>query len=670
MLGFADLMIYSSIMQKTKGRHIEIVLYLLEQKYPISASEILKALNINVNTFRKDIPQIEDLLGKNGLSLVNKPKMGLQIVGSSENREDLRGKLSSLGNETLPRKKRIWYIAEIFLLSKRIPTIEDLCEMLDISRPTVVKCIKEVKNWLSDKEIKVLSKPGVGYSIQGKEKNIRDAFLEAFENYSNVEFQKTAKAFADGTLKLKLGVLGKMDLGTTRKFVEDVQAKMGKRFTDEDALALAITVALSVKRIEEGHAVTFRTEEVWAALSNPISPIIESNISAIENHFGVKFADSEIVYLALKFVSTKSQKIEGAGKSIATSRFQQIAEKIVLITNESLGSTIKKEDELVSMLAYHLESTVTKVNTGAKTKNPVLGEVRREYPVAYAIAERASKGIEDTFCLKMSDEEKGYIAMYIAASLEKIRQPRKKKVTIICPIGIVASRLLYYELMNEIPEIEIVQVGSIRELEDKKIQQTVDLIISTVPIYNVDIPHVVVSPMLSPEDKKLIREKLKLGKGELTGDTAEESTFDKRLIFLQIDASSSGEVIRLLGKMLVRNGFAREGLVENVLSREKRFPTGINTTSVPIAIPHGNLGFTIRKGFAIATLKYPVKFREMGDPDKILDVRIVIMPTLTGKEEDGKEFYEVIQKLNNSKVANELLQCYSSQTIERMLTKR
>jgi transcriptional antiterminator len=63
-------------MSKIRGRHIQIVLYLLEQKYPVSASEILKELDINVNTFRKDISQIEGLLRENGLSLLNKPKMG------------------------------------------------------------------------------------------------------------------------------------------------------------------------------------------------------------------------------------------------------------------------------------------------------------------------------------------------------------------------------------------------------------------------------------------------------------------------------------------------------------------------------------------------------------------------------------------------------------------
>jgi mannitol operon transcriptional antiterminator len=649
-----------------KGRHIQVILYLLEQNYAVSASEILKELNININTFRKDIPQIEGLLRENGLSLINQRKTGLRIVGSAENIENLRKKLNSLGNKTLPRKKKIWYIAETILLSERIPTIEDLCEILDISRPTVIECIKEVNNWLSDKGIILLSKPGFGYFIKGKEEDIRDAFVEAFENFSDVEFQKMARAFTEGNFKLKLGILENTDLGTMGKFIEDVQAQIGRRFTDEDALALAITVALSVRRIKKGHAITFETKEVRAILSNPISPVIRNSISVVENQFQVKFTDSDVAYLVLKFVSSKTQRIEGIGNCIATLRFKQIAEEIVQLTNELLGSTINKEDEFVSMLAYHLESTITKINIGAKMENPALGEVKKEYPIAYAVAERVSKRIEDSFHLQIPDEEKGYIAMYVAICLEKVRQPRKKKVAVICPMGLVTSKLLYYQLMNEIPEIEIVQVGAIKELEEGKIQQMVDLIISTVPVYNVNIPHVVVSPMLQQEDKKRIREMLKTGRGNLMGNIGEEGMFDKSLIFPQISVNSSREVIELLESALVKQGFAKEGAVRGALSREEKYPTGLNM-DIPIAIPHGGPEFTIRKGFAIATLKNPVKFREMGNLAKALDVRIVIVPALTGKEEDGNGFYELIQKLKDYKLAHALLQCCSSQGIERVL---
>jgi mannitol/fructose-specific phosphotransferase system IIA component (Ntr-type) len=57
----------------------------------------------------------------------------------------------------------------------------------------------------------------------------------------------------------------------------------------------------------------------------------------------------------------------------------------------------------------------------------------------------------------------------------------------------------------------------------------------------------------------------------------------------------------------------------------------------------------------------------MGDPDKVLDVRIVIVPALTGKGDDGNEFYELIRRLGDSKLARALLQCSSPQAVERIL---
>jgi len=86
-----------------------------------------------------------------------------------------------------------------------------------------------------------------------------------------------------------------------------------------------------------------------------------------------------------------------------------------------------------------------------------------------------------------------------------------------------------------------------------------------------------------------------------------------------------------------------------------------------MAIPHAGPEFTIKKGIALATLKFPVKFREMGDPEKLLDVRIVLIPVLTGNEEDGREFYGILEKLKDRKVAEEILECESQEKIQRIL---
>jgi len=57
----------------------------------------------------------------------------------------------------------------------------------------------------------------------------------------------------------------------------------------------------------------------------------------------------------------------------------------------------------------------------------------------------------------------------------------------------------------------------------------------------------------------------------------------------------------------------------------------------------------------------------MGDPEKLLDVKIVLMPVLTGNEEDGREFYEILEKLKDKKVAEELLECDSKERIRKII---
>ncbi len=500
-----------------------------------------------------------------------------------------------------------------------------------------------------------------------REENIRDAIIGSIKNFLGFEFQIVASEFAKGVLKHNLlEIFRDANFEEIKNFIDEIQTQIQARFTDEDTLTIALAIAIAIRRIRNNHLISFDSRIIKEVLSNKLTRSLKNSINKLEDKFQLRFTESEISYLSLKFIGAKTQNIEGTKAPIVMLKFKKAADEIVQLTDELMGLPINKESEFISMLAHHLESTITKIKMGIKIENPSLEMVKREYPIAYAVAEKASKIIKERFHLEIPNEEKGYIAMYIAVSLEELRKPTKRKVVVICPMGIATSKLLYHKLANEIPEIEIVKVGSIKEFEEERFAKKIDLIISTVPLLGVKIPYVVVSPFLRTEDKKLIKEILKIEKGVFTGDIIGEDIFDERLFFPQISVNSSRQVINLLSNALIKNGFARDGLAKTVIAREKKFPTGINT-EIPIAIPHAGPEFTIKKGFAIATLKNPIKFREMGNPQKSLDVRIVIMPVLTGKEEDGKEFYEVIQKLKDKQLLEKVMQSMSHPEIRKML---
>ena len=76
--------------------------------------------------------------------------------------------------------------------------------------------------------------------------------------------------------------------------------------------------------------------------------------------------------------------------------------------------------------------------------------------------------------------------------------------------------------------------------------------------------------------------------------------------------------------------------------REAEFPTGINTGEKGVAIPHTDVSHVNKKGIAIATLKQPVEFVEMGTDDEYVNAQVVFMLAV-----DEKGHLELLQAISH-----------------------
>ena len=93
----------------------------------------------------------------------------------------------------------------------------------------------------------------------------------------------------------------------------------------------------------------------------------------------------------------------------------------------------------------------------------------------------------------------------------------------------------------------------------------------------------------------------------------------------KLDASTAESVITILSERLAEKGYVDESYCQAALDREQRFPTGLPTLPYATAIPHADGNGARHTGVAVAILSHPVPFRAMDTPDKILDVRIVML---------------------------------------------
>jgi PTS system galactitol-specific IIA component len=90
-------------------------------------------------------------------------------------------------------------------------------------------------------------------------------------------------------------------------------------------------------------------------------------------------------------------------------------------------------------------------------------------------------------------------------------------------------------------------------------------------------------------------------------------------IYLDVEASDYKEVLRIMGGTLWEKGYVKDSYTDALLKREEISPTGLPVTPVSIAIPHTDPCHVIRPCVMILKLKHTVKFKEMANPDQMVE---------------------------------------------------
>ena len=142
---------------------------------------------------------------------------------------------------------------------------------------------------------------------------------------------------------------------------------------------------------------------------------------------------------------------------------------------------------------------------------------------------------------------------------------------------------------------------------------------------------------------------------------------NRDLIFPNLEASVMEDVMRQVGGALTKAGYAKETYVDALIEREKEYPTALNVDGYGVAIPHTPVEHTSKTAIAVAILKEPVTFIEMGSDDDEVAVRIVFMLCIAGKPGEHAHLdtlqrmmsviqdTELLEKLQNAANADEIM---------------
>ncbi|MDD3028265.1 MAG: PTS sugar transporter subunit IIA [Erysipelotrichaceae bacterium] len=135
------------------------------------------------------------------------------------------------------------------------------------------------------------------------------------------------------------------------------------------------------------------------------------------------------------------------------------------------------------------------------------------------------------------------------------------------------------------------------------------------------------------------------------------------LIFTDLDATNNADVLEKVGAALIKEDYAKDTYVEALLKREAEFPTGLDVDGVGVAIPHTDVSHVKVPGVAIAVLKNPVDFIQMGSDDDKVSVSIVFMLAVVNPQAHLEKLQRILAIIQDSEVLKNIKSVKSSDEI-------
>ena len=335
---------------------------------------------------------------------------------------------------------------------------------LGVTEGTISLDLDKIENMLSEYDIKLIRKPGLGVFIEGEESDLRKLIINIIyeNNYQNEVLKMLGNSIQnkgrnDNLIKLntKNKLMNMINKNTIRK-VEKIVCNFEKvkkiELNDSQYVALIVHLALVVERIKNGDKIHMEKHYLNTLKHNEEFSIATELGNEIEKTFKINIPQDEIGYITMHLLGSKKyfdyNNNDFNEFFIDNYSILKVAKAMIEFIQDKSNVNLMQDDKILVNLAIHLEPAIKRMIMGMEIRNPLLDEIKKNYPYIFELSKEASKIIEEEFNVEVLDAEVGYIAIHVGGALERIKNHVYKAI-VVCPSGIGASRLLSSRINNE-----------------------------------------------------------------------------------------------------------------------------------------------------------------------------------------------------------------------------
>lgn len=618
--------------------NLKQLLMILNAQKIVSMQMLKSELQFSERKIRNLLRDLRDLESRHGFSIVTVSNQGYFLRVEDQEKYDSFLKQLELDSEYDVGKKdyRIALIIYLLLQNEDYISLNEIAEILDVSRNTIVNDLEAVKEQLERYQLHLISKSHYGVKVEGLEVDLRKMFARTASKV--IEFQKVPLEFFEFVEQSDFE-------GISNKFVELLELH-NIVMTNNAIESILFHLKILVYRITQENYISevIINEDL---IDDTVYMIASEIIQFMEEKYAIEIPKQEEGLVASQiFGKASSENVPEEQRLEMEASINEALEKI-----DAEYATNYRSDELLREgLLLHVYPLLMRVAFGLELNDSLVGSISAQYMNSFLVAMRFIEYHPELSNYDLSRDEIGYLALHFATHIERNSQralQEVKNVVLVADAMRSTTMLMKARLEAIFPSSKVLIIPLAHV--SKHTMDDVDLIVSTksLELQDKNQKLVVVMENLSENEIRKIRNTVLFGQRTMSQKTLNLEDLFYEELFFQIESGEYLKVIENCCKEMVKKGFADPEFPESVLERERRFSTVYDNG---VAAPHSIVQSAEIDSIGVVLLKQPT----IGDHKEVRCIFVINVKK--GHLFIHQEVSELIVKLMNEPGKVNLLQ--------------
>lgn len=417
----------------------------------LSLNELQKITDTSAQTTKKAIQLLNDQMEQIAVIEEKDTSYSLKVMDSQQFSEIMNGSLKQQ-TDFNSSTKRIAVLIDCFMKQEGYIVIDDLSEVLGVSRSTVNKDLRNLKQLMARYQISLIGTPNKGLKIAGTESQLRLLYLHHAYDYLEQP-------------PLTEDLLQSID-----------EIALSKKLDFRTLGLLQKTINLTIQRIRSGKPLV-QAVAYYVNYFSDDSLLEELFVNlATDYHLTISKFDFDFLCFPLNIFNNNLVPEDQADTPEVKSLFDYMMNQI----NEAVIINLDQE-ELFRNMRAHFMFLINRLIFQVETYDIFREEFKQKHAFAHELAEIGIAALANYLQKPFQRAELSYLAIYFELALKLDTQPKMKEIAVVCNTGKGTALMIKRQLATVLgPNIRIAHYSE-EEYETKDLDRYF-AVFTTVPL--------------------------------------------------------------------------------------------------------------------------------------------------------------------------------------------